>query len=202
MTTVYIAISGDFCYIYCMTETEEIDNLLELSRNAYLHEKDVKLTKELRIGALCDAFMRQMIGACEKYYILMKEMLDYPSMDNRNGTDAFFRLSWWKNVYLGLSTHFSGGIEFTLCQGTVNGWSYFARCVICPKDDKFGLYTPVCPCELIRCRTPCHESAYKNMRYFVEHYNDEWLYKVVSKELRKRIEVKEDTNRLHLKSVT
>lgn len=184
-----------------MPEIEEIDNLLELSRNAYLHEKDAKLSKELRIGALDDAFMRQMIGACEKYYILMKEMLDYPSRDNRNGTDAFFRLSWWKNVYLGLSKHYSGGIDFSLYQWDVKGWYYignewssFASCVICPKDDKFGPYNP--------CSTSSREYAYKDMKYFVEHYNDDWLYKVVSKELRKRIEVKEDTNRLHLKSVT
>lgn len=184
-----------------MTETEEIDKILELSRNAYLHEKEAKLSKELRIGALDDAFMRQMIGACEKYYILMKEMLDYPSMDNRNGTDAFFRLSWWKNVYLGLSNHYSGGIDFSLYQWD-NGWSSFAGCVICPKDDKFGLYKPpACFGELIPFRTS-REYAYKNMKYFVEHYNDGWLYKVVSKELRKRIEVKEGTNRLHLKSVT
>jgi hypothetical protein len=40
------------------------------------------------------------------------------------------------------------------------------------------------------------------MRYFVKHYTDEWLYKAVSKELRKRIEVKEFKNRLHLDRVT
>ena len=96
-----------------MTETEEIDKLLEISRNAYLHEKDAKLTKKLRIGALDDAFMCQMIGACEKYYTLMKEMLDYPRRDNLAGTAAFFRRSWWHNVYLELANHFSSGIGFT-----------------------------------------------------------------------------------------
>lgn len=82
-----------------MTETEEIDKLLESSRNAYLHEKDAKLSKKLRIGALDDAFMCQMIGACEKYYTLMKEMLDYQRRDNLEGTAAFSVLA--------------GGIMFT-----------------------------------------------------------------------------------------
>ena len=68
-----------------MTETEEIDKLMENSRNAYLHEKDAKLTKKLRIGALDDAFMCQMIGACEKYYTLMKELLDYPRRECLDG---------------------------------------------------------------------------------------------------------------------
>ena len=80
-----------------MTETEEIGNLLELSRNAYLHEKEAKLSKELRIGALGDAFMRQMIGACEKYYILMKELLDYPRRDKRNDTISRQTKSRYRN---------------------------------------------------------------------------------------------------------
>lgn len=185
-----------------MTETEEINNLLESSRNAYLHEKDAKLTKKLRIGALDDAFMCQMIGACEKYYTLMKEMLDYQRRDNLAGTAAFFRLSWWHNVYLELTNHFSNGIGFALYRRYENGWAYFATCVICPNGDKFGLYTPEYHGDLIPYRTSCHEGAYKNMKYFVKHYNDEWLYKAVSKELRKRIELKEFKNRLHVESVT
>lgn len=185
-----------------MTETEEIGNLLEISRNAYLHEKDAKLSKKLRIGALDDAFMCQMIGACEKYYTLMKEMLGYQRRDNLAGSEAVFRLSWWHNVYLELKKHFSGGIGFTLYWRTENGWAYFASCVICPEGDKFGLYTPEYNGDLIPYRTSCRESAYKNMKYFVKHYTDEWLYKAVSKELRKRIEVKEFKNRLHVESVT
>lgn len=42
------------CYICCMTETEEIDKLLESSRNAYIHEKDAKLSKAMRIGAMTE----------------------------------------------------------------------------------------------------------------------------------------------------
>ena len=190
------------CYICCMTETEEITNLLESSRNAYLHEKDAKLSKKLRIGALDDAFLCQMIGACEKYYALMKELLAYPRRDNLAGTEAFFRLSWWHNVYLELKNHFSSGISFTLYRRIENGWSYFAGCVICPNDGKFGLYTPEYHDELIPYRTSCREDAYRNMRYFTGHYKDEWLYKAVSKELRKRIEEKEFQNYLHLKKVT
>ena len=72
-----------------MTETEEIENLLETSRNAYIHEKDAKVSKELRIGALDDAFLCQMIGACEKYYALMKELLEYPRRDNLAGGIMF-----------------------------------------------------------------------------------------------------------------
>ena len=185
-----------------MTETEEIDKLMETSRNAYLHEKDAKLSKKLRIGALDDAFMCQMIGACEKYYTLMKELLDYPRRDNLAGSEAFFRFSWWHNVYLELKNHFSDGIGFTLYMRTENGWAYFASCVICPNGDGFGLFTPECHGDLIPYRSSCRESAYKNMRYFVKHYTDEWLYKAVSKELRKRIEVKEFKNRLHVESVT
>jgi hypothetical protein len=185
-----------------MTETEEIDKLLEISRNAYLHEKDAKLTKKLRIGALDDAFMCQMIGACEKYYTLMKEMLDYPRRDNLAGTAAFFRRSWWHNVYLELANHFSSGIGFTLYRRTENGWAYFSSCVICPDGDKFALYTPEYNGKLIPYRTSCRETAYKNMKYFVKHYKDEWLYKAVSKELRKRIEEKEFQNYLHLDRVT
>lgn len=185
-----------------MTETEEIENLLETSRNAYLHEEDAKLTKKLRIGALDDAFLCQMIGACEKYYALMKELLEYPRRDNLAGTAAFFRLSWWHNVYLELKHHFSNGIGFTLYRRTENGWSYFASCVICPIGDKFGLFTPEWHDHLIPYRTSCHEGAYRNMKYFVGHYKDEWLYKVVSKELRKRIEEKEFQNYIHRKIVT
>ncbi len=84
----------------------------------------------------------------------------------------------------------------------IGGWSYFASCVICPQDDKFGLYTPEYDGELIPYRSSCREDAYRNMKYFVEHYKDEWLYKAVSKELRKRIEEKEFQNYLHLKKVT
>jgi hypothetical protein len=40
------------------------------------------------------------------------------------------------------------------------------------------------------------------MEYVVKHYKDEWLYKAVSKELRKRIEEKEFQNYLHLDRVT
>lgn len=190
-----------------MTETEEINKLLEISRNAYLHENEAKLSKKLRISALDDAFMRQMIGACEKYYTLMKEMLEYQRRDKLagtelEGTEAFFRRSWWHNVCLELRKHFSGGIAFTLYRWAENGWAYFASCVICPNGDKFGLYTPEYHGDLIPYRTSCHESAYKNMKYFVKHYTDEWLYKAVSKELRKRIEVKEFKNRLCVKSVT
>jgi len=190
------------CYICCMTETEEIDKLMEISRNAYLHEKDAKMTKKLRIDALDDAFMCQMIGACEKYYTLMKELLEYPRRDNLAGTEAFFRRSWWHNAYLELKKHFSGGIAFTLYRRTENGWAYFASCVICPNGDGFGLYTPEYKGDLIPYRSSCHENAYKNMNYFVKHYTDEWLYKAISKELRKRIEVKEFKNRLHVESVT
>ena len=186
-----------------MTETEEIDKLLESSRNAYLHEKDAKLSKKLRIGALDDAFMCQMIGACEKYYTLMQELLSHPRRDNLAGTAAFFRFSWWHNVYLEMKEHFSGSISFTLYKRWDDGgWAYFANCVICQKVDGFGLYTPFYQGRPIPYRESCHEKSYKNMKYFVEHYNHEWLYKAVSKELRKRIEVKEFKNRLHLESVT
>lgn len=56
--------------------------------------------------------------------------------------------------------------------------------------------------EPVLYRSSCRPDSYRNMKYFVEHYTDEWLYKVMCKELRKRIKVKEYTAHLRLNEVT
>ena len=195
-----------------MNEAENINALLEQSRNAGSYETDVELSRKLRLGALDDAFLCKMIGACEKYYPLMVELLDYPRRDHLTGTAALFRFSWWHNVYLELKSHGDGRISFTLytwykryhVYEGCGRWGYFADCVISKKGDTFELYAPISyrSGEPVLYRSSCSPDSYRNMKYFVEHYTDEWLYKAMCKELRKRIKVKEYKARLRLNEVT
>ena len=188
------------------TSDPEIEKLIERSRNSFLHEKDAGLSEKMRLSALDDAFLLQMIGACEKYWPLMKEMLSHPRRDHLAGSEAILRLSLLHGIYLEISDHWSGGLSFAIYKSEWNEcrWYYFAHCTVVEEDGKCKLFTPVIERtgEMVPYRRSCDAESYKDMRYFVRHYTDKWLYKAVTKELKKRIKVRERKARERVASVT
>ena len=178
-----------------MNELQEIEKLIEKSNNSFIHEKDAGISEKLRLSALDDAFLLQMIGACEKYWPLLKEMLSHPRRDHLAGNEAYLRLSLLHGIYLEIDGHWSGGLSFTIYKSTWNEcrWYYFAHCTVVEEDGKYNLFSPVSERtgEMVPYRRSCSPESYKDMVYFVRHYTDKWLYKAAAKELRKRIKVRE-----------
>lgn len=188
-----------------MNESKEINDLLVKSNNAFYHESDVNLSKTLRVGALDQAFMNLMIAASDWFSLLMREIFKYPRRNNLAGTNTLFRLSFLPSVYLSIEPN-RGGVSFdlysrwpTFLSMDVNN---FACCVIVPEGNKHVLYAPTCKGEPVPYLFSCKDGYYRNMKYFVNHYTHEWLYKNLKAELRKRIFWKNFDTDAIIKSVT
>lgn len=162
----------------------DIDPLLQESRNAFIHEQDSKLSEQLRVSAVTQTFTVQMTEACEKFSHLIDEILQYKS---------FFRIrfSFFPRSIVLEVQHYWGNSAWTFhpLRYGIEDFYHFASCII-QKDDN-GVFKPYMEIlsngYVVSGKGRVCNDGFKLLKYFTKKYTHKWMEKALRKELKRCI---------------